>query len=310
MIDPLSATDVTVCHYLGWLAESGTVSLDTNVYTSAINTVYRDLMLKPPADSPLVTAVRTSLARLQTDENPSPREMPLPAKVVTLLLAKAGRLRDELVENSDLPVTAQVARLYTLRAILFVVLAFCTISRPVSIVCLPVNNCRADPDANDKVLVVNRIYTKTVQTMNTEVEGRLTLSFPPTDFHRDLADSLAYFDAIRKRLLPRARWFFQLPLDSFVATPERNNALASAWFATALATVPHRPPTGTVWVPRSCRSGGASSTEAANVHRSKTEFLGGWVPGSTALAKHYIDPATQPDAHCVAIFGFLAPRGR
>lgn len=298
---------MTICHYLGYLAEKGTVKLSSNVYTSAINSMYTDLNLEPPATGPLVRSVRSGLMRMQTDLHPSPKEVPLTARAVEALAARMHALRESMLDDPE-SAAQDVRRLYLLRAMLFTVLLYCTMSRPVSIVCLPVDNLAVDLSA-DSVLVVHRVYTKTAQTMDTEVVGRLALAFPSTSpFHRELATTALYFSKIRRRVCPAARWFFQLPLDNFSSQVERNSSLAPAWFSMALSAISEKPPAGTVWVPRSCRSGACSAAEAIGVTRSKIQYWGGWVAGSTALDRHYIDPSMQPSVHCWRIFGFLSPR--
>ena len=306
--DPLTATPVTVCHYLGWLAQQGTVTLKQNLYTSAINTVYRDLGLEPPARGPLVAAVRAGLFHMQVDNKPDPQQVALRAEVIVALGDEAEKLCEQLLAAPP-SAPPDATSLYTLRAILFVVVSFCTISRPTAIVCLPASTgCLVDTSA-DPCLVINRWYVKTTQTMGVEVEGRRGLSFPSSSpFHLALGRALHCFALMRARLLPTARWFFQLPQDAYAAKPEDNGHLAAAWFAQALAAVPaFAPPAGTVWVPRSCRSGGASAATAAGAPRTSVEYFGGWVPGSATVSAHYIDPAVRCSKAVVAVFGFLSP---
>ena len=46
--------------------------------------------------------------------------------------------------------------------------------------------------------------------------------------------------------------------------------------------------------------------EAIGIVRSKIEFWGGWAIASSALSRHYIDPAMPPSADARWFFGHLA----
>ena len=50
----------------------------------------------------------------------------------------------------------------------------------------------------------------------------------------------------------------------------------------------------------------ASAMEAIGIVRSKIEFWGGWAIASSALSRHYIDPAMPPSADARWFFGHLA----
>ena len=294
-INPLRASQLDICHYLEWLARKGTVALSNGqIYLSAINAVYTDLGLPPPARGELVARVKQGLGRMQVDTRPAARSLALPAVV-------ALAWHDAVVRENGADL-----QLKRLRNLLFGVLTFLTASRPVSIVALPYNNVLLDPSAL-MGLVVYRQEVKTVHDMSTQVPGRVALSFPTTRF-LPLIKALRTFQVRQRAALPNASYFFHLPGDRFVEPAEANGNLASDWVADAINFTPHRPPTGAQWTSRSLRSGAASACEAAGVPRSKTEFLGGWAPNSESLVNHYIDPATQHSPAGEFFFNHLTSR--
>jgi len=265
-------------------------------YLSGINAVFTDLGLEQPAKGPVVTRVRQGLERMQVDTRPAPRTLALPAAVAKRMLDAAVRLG---TAGSCSP-----AELKLLRSLLFCIIAFLTASRPVSIVSLPADSGLLLDLRAAAGMVVYREYTKTARTADQAVPGRMALSFPTAQFAA-LINVLQRFARWRAAALPGAAFFFQLPGDVLRPSAEQNGVLASGWFDDALAAVPDRPPAGAVWTPRSLRSGAASAAEAERVPRSKTEYLGGWVPGSTALAQHYIDPCVLPSPAGEFFFGHL-----
>lgn len=263
-------------------------------YCSAINAVYTDLNLPPPAVGPLVNQVRTGLHRLQIDTKPPARERPLPGAVI-------GRMMEMVRQMLN---RRQPFDLCDLRALLFCVVAYVTASRPVSIVALPVADMLVQRTGD---IVIYRRFTKTVQVDAPSAPGRVPLTLPASHF-ATLRAQLRHFDRHRQSDCQDARFFFQLQRDKFdLAHPASNGGLAQPWLARALKLVNMAPPDGETWTPRSLRSGGASAAEALGVTRSKIEYLGGWAPGSTALAKHYIDPTYVVDGAMHACFGYLLP---
>ena len=284
---PLPASQYTVCHYLAHLAEKGTVDLaKAQPYLSALNAVHLDSMLPEPAKGPLITRVKNGLALLQIDLVPQPREVPVSAMAIKKLydLATAH---------------PQSWSLLDLRALLSSIILYMTGSRPVSIVSLPVDNLCWD---HGSVSVI-RLYTKTTQLQTQqECVGRLPIHF--TTFPA-LRHALSIYAARRKIEFPAAKFFFQLNNDGYLPAAEANGHLANIWWARAKQLGGISPPTGFRWPPRSLRSGAASASEAIGVPRSKTEWLGGWVSNSVALAKHYIDPSMSPTVDAQFFFDWL-----
>ena len=285
----LPATPYTVCHYLAYLLQEGTVNLETcGPYLSGINAVHRDAGYEQPAKGDLVSRVHHGLKKMQLELQPQPAEAPVPAAIMRQLYA-AATTRAEWLDYQ------------TLRALLAVLVIYVTASRPVSIAALPKDQLTLDGG----MLTVTRLYVKTTQTRQQEVAGRLPIRFPVR--FAPLARALAAFSDLRDQKLPHATFFFQLPGDDYTMPPETNGHLAAVWWGQIQQHFCLHPPTGLVWNPRCLRSGAASASEASGVPRSKTEYLGGWCPGSTALTKHYIDPSMLCSAHTRFFFDWLAP---
>ena len=293
-LHPLRADQRDMCHYAAWLANQGTVDLSScQPYFSAINAIYSDLGLKQPAAGELLARVRAGLRRMQVDNKPRERTLALPATVAKHWHDAATTLAKDITDNN-------VRRL---RNLLACTLGFLTMSRPVSIVTLSRDDGVLLHTEGETGLVVCRSQVKTAHTKDLAVPGRAALSYPRSAFAA-LVQALGAYERYTRR--HRFSYFFQLPGDVYTEPAETNGSLLTTWFNDAVSTVPDTPPSGALWTPRSLRSGGASAAEAACVPRSKTEYVGGWAPGSTALSKHYIDPTYQHTSAGQFFFGHLA----
>ena len=290
-LSPIEATEFDICHYLCYLAERGTVKMSSlQPYLSAINTYLQDIGLEPVAKGRLVTSTRHGLERMQYALVVEPDEVALPAPAAKAMHDLAVTLAATL-SNRARTTSASVflEQLKQLRALLCCVLTFLTASRPVSIVTLTHDDITLDLTV-DTGLIVRRHYTKTARgELADDRPGRFALTFQTSHF-RDFIIAMQAFAALRARHMPHAQYFFQLPGDGFESPPDKNGPLLVPWMALALAAVQVTPPDGSHYTPRSLRSGAASACEKAGIPRSTLEFLGGWCAGSTALAKHYINP--------------------
>ena len=296
-LDPLAATERDVCHHMADMAQGGTVAMASfRPYLSSINAVFDDLGVGPgPARGPLVKRVREGLRRMQVDTQPRETELALPAKV-------AKSMHNEALTRA----ASRAPPLALLRALLYATMTFLTASRSVSTAALPKGNVMLDPSA-EYGLIITRKFTKTAQGHADVGLGRVPLQFPTARF-KDLLSALSQFARWRDSVLPTANYFFQLPGDHFPNDPTAAGSLADGWLTTALAAFDHKPPAGAQWTPRSLRSGAASAAEAAGVPRSKTEYLGGWAPGSSSLTEFYIDPAYAHSPEGEFFFGHLTAR--
>ena len=201
-------------------------------------------------------------------------------------------------------IIADATTLRSLRDALAVFVAFATGSRPSSIVYLDLVIGISSSDAHG--LVINRDYVKGSTDDRDDAKGKVSLTFPLTGIYARVRRALDVFSSLARRARSRAAssrlpYFFELDdVDS------ASTAL-STWLANILRVCDIQPPAGIVYQPGSLRSGMASACTAIGIPRPRIEFLGGWVPGSSALTTHYIDPTMVADASAYAVFGHLVP---
>jgi len=96
------------------------------------------------------------------------------------------------------------------------------------------------------------------------------------------------------------QYLFQLPHERPPTT-----AAMSTWVAQALRHCGISAPKGFAYLGHSIRSGASSAAEAIKVPRIRGDWLGGWAPGTSTRAKHYIDPTLGPSTEAFALLGWL-----
>ena len=311
-IDPFRATTGDVVDYVAWLGRRGTVAATSlQPYLSAINRVYEDCGLNPPGTGPAkgdsIAAVRGGLKAAQKAPRSAPRRGPLPAASALRIARFACDLSESWGEQAlgTAELTdADATTLRSLRDALAVFVAFATGSRPSSIVYLDLVIGISSSDAHG--LVINRDYVKGSTDDRDDAKGKVSLTFPLTGIYARVRRALDVFSSLARRARSRAAssrlpYFFELDDVDTASTA------LSTWLANVLRVCDIQPPAGVVYQPGSLRSGMASACTAIGIPRPRIEFLGGWVPGSSALTTHYIDPTMIADASAYAVFGHLVP---
>ncbi|XRB19725.1 hypothetical protein RI054_22g95720 [Pseudoscourfieldia marina] len=181
---------------------------------------------------------------------------------------------------------------------------YMTGSRPSSIVFL--DQTVGVSASDDHGVVVNRDFVKGTTDEPDDARGKISLTYPLTDFYRRYRSAMATYVALWERCFggaagSRQPYLFELdPADT-------SSSAMTAWLDDMLNVVGIRPPAGVKYLPGSLRSGMASACNALGVNMSRIEYIGGWAPGSTALIQHYIDPTVQADAAAAVFFGHLLP---
>ena len=308
-INPYAATEGDIIDYIAWLGRNGTVSARSlQPYLTAINCVYEDTGLGDgPAKGPTVSAVRNGLRAAQRETISTARRGALPA-------ASALRIAEftfDLAANWGVLALAKPRlddndrkTLRTLRNGLGVTSGYMTGSRPSSIVFL--DQTVGVSASDDHGVVVNRDFVKGTTDEPDDARGKISLTYPLTDFYRRYRSAMATYVALWERCFggaagSRQPYLFELdPADT-------SSSAMTAWLDDMLNIVGILPPAGVKYLPGSLRSGMASACNALGVNMSRIEYIGGWAPGSTALIQHYIDPTVQADAAAAVFFGHLLP---
>ncbi|XRB20351.1 hypothetical protein RI054_24g101980 [Pseudoscourfieldia marina] len=155
-------------------------------------------------------------------------------------------------------------------------------SRPSSIVFL--DQTVGVSASDDHGVVVNRDFVKGTTDEPDDARGKISLTYPLTDFYRRYRSAMATYVALWERCFggaaeSRQPYLFELdPADT-------SSSAMTAWLDDMLNVVGILPPAGVKYLPGSLRSGMASACNALGVNMSRIEYIGGWAPGSTALIR-------------------------
>lgn len=274
----LPATKLTGLLYARFLAAEGTVKAATaQPYFSAVNTLHELFGFeKPCSDNPQLTSFRKGWARMQVQLTAvSELVLAFPADRVKVLYDLLPSLSFDAVR---------------LRQVLFVVLAFCLILRPHSLLSV-------------------------VSFTLCEVDGECVLQYKPLAWKGKVClPSLAPVLQFPLAGLPNLRAAVQHLMRMTAAghssvwclQGERHptTPVAESWFAAVLRS--YFPELVGVHTLYSLRRGGASAARAAGLDLQVIESFGGWSAGSSALRERYLDFAVAPSPSAMLFFGRMA----
>jgi integrase len=277
-IDALQATEFEVVCYIAWIGMRGTIKAETmGPYLSSINKVYElfyeaddATRFVPPARGPLVTAAKKGLIKRQYQTIRPQQRTYLPANAVVRVLQHA-----EALDFSD-------ENLPEHRAAAAVLLGSMTATRADSLLDITLANV---------AFSTNQVAVTITKTKGHDDEPARVLIF-----HREgcprVWDYLENYSSWLRTQVAPTHLFLRRPGENW-----RNigkSTLLTGWLQTILGILEIFPPAGLYYSSHSLRKGAATSMHAVGVSIDIIRFLGGWVPGSTAVFE-YIDlmaPAT------------------
>ena len=282
-VTPWFATEMDVVHYFADLARGGAINFGSpgsiRPIRAALNAYFEDY--GQPAllrNSRLIDLMIRGCARLQVDTRP-------PQQTIVSLPA-------EVAFNVYQRLSVRMPPKH-LRAALFMLLLYMTISRPVSIVTLRTE----DVEVTDTEIRVRRMFTKTSLPNDTRdiAPGRTRLMLPRQRFP-ELATAILQFTYMRHEERENAQYFFELEYRDCFTTANAGD-FSSQWMQQAIAQQTLTPTEGTIWRPKSARRGAASAARVSGMPLHEIEARGGWGPHSSTLRAVYFDAAIQRSCH-------------
>lgn len=270
-LDFLPALPSTGLLWAQFLASGGSVQASTaQPYFSSVNTIHELLgFSKPCADNAPLASFRKGWLRLQVRvDSPVSRVLAFPAI-------------SALAVYNALPSFS--GDWFKLRAALFVVLSFCLVLRPDSLLSVKQLSLFGDPPA-----VFLRYQPMRWKGQIMRADQTPVMQFPLAGLPLVVA-ALARFQGG-----PGSVW--RAPSED----RDPGVANAEAWFHLVVnELLPSSMGDHTLY---SLRRGGASAARAAGVPMEVLESFGGWCAGSSALRRHYLDFGVGRDAACLRFF--------
>ena len=290
-VSPYAAQPKDVADYLFYLAPDIKMS-SISPYLSVIRKAYEDLALEPPTHSPLVVRVRTHLTNHQIAVRTQLRCQALWAPHLKVIFEKVV----EMVLATDWPTSTD--DLLMARNLLFVVVLCISGSRPSSIRLLDRAGITTPTDTPGSI-TLTRTHVKTAADAEEfDVVGKFAVTFPPQPYS-NLALSLAKFALARDTFFPEGKYYFQLSAHDCSASA------VSAHFSAATEFIHLKPRAGHVYTCKSARRGFVSNGMAVEIPRHRLEYVGGWVPDSSAMVRFYCDHTIEPSHEALFFWGHL-----